>query len=200
MNAKVIQVYVIGRSTLHLEAIVGALNRCRNVHAVGAEAERAPGEDLPPCDVVVVADANDHHTQLPLGARKLVVIVHPDTTDEVVDWCLDHRVSAVVDDALSPRELAKVIQAVYTGHSVYSSDVAFALIRHLRGGLLLGRPTAREREIWQLLEQGLTNEEIATSLHIEIRTVKTHLHHLFRKLGVRNRLEAIAQSPHRRRD
>ena len=51
--------------------------------------------------------------------------------------------------------------------------------------------TKRETEIWNLIAQGKTNEEIARSLSISYHTVKTHIFNLFKKLHVSNRTEAI---------
>lgn len=50
--------------------------------------------------------------------------------------------------------------------------------------------TAREREILQLIERGLSNKEIARRLRIEVGTVKNHVHNLLQKLQVRGRGEA----------
>ena len=49
--------------------------------------------------------------------------------------------------------------------------------------------TKREREIVMLIKAGKTNQEIADELFISVATVKDHNHNLFRKSGVRNRLE-----------
>ncbi len=54
--------------------------------------------------------------------------------------------------------------------------------------------TAREREVLDLVRQGLTNREIARTLWIAESTVKVHVHHVFEKLGVRSRTEAAALS------
>jgi DNA-binding NarL/FixJ family response regulator len=51
--------------------------------------------------------------------------------------------------------------------------------------------TAREREVYELLRQGLTNREIATLLYISEGTAKLHVHHVYDKVGVRSR-KAIA--------
>jgi DNA-binding CsgD family transcriptional regulator len=49
--------------------------------------------------------------------------------------------------------------------------------------------TAREREIVELIGAGLSNQEVADRLFISLATVKDHNHHIFRKTGVRSRLE-----------
>jgi DNA-binding NarL/FixJ family response regulator len=53
--------------------------------------------------------------------------------------------------------------------------------------------TARERQILALVVEGLTNKEISTDLHIEVATVKNHVHNLLLKLQVKSRSEAAAR-------
>jgi DNA-binding NarL/FixJ family response regulator len=52
--------------------------------------------------------------------------------------------------------------------------------------------TARELEILELVDAGLSNKEIAAHLAIEVATVKNHVHHILEKLGVHRRAEAVA--------
>ena len=54
--------------------------------------------------------------------------------------------------------------------------------------------TDREAEILGLVAQGHTNADIATELFVEPSTVKTHLEHVYRKLGVRDRLMAVQRA------
>ncbi len=56
---------------------------------------------------------------------------------------------------------------------------------------LLGQVTEREREILQLLGDGLRNEEIAARLFISPQTVQTHVRNILTKLGVHSKLEAV---------
>lgn len=50
----------------------------------------------------------------------------------------------------------------------------------------------REREVYELLRQGRTNEEIARTLFISLSTAKVHVKHIYEKLGVHSRAEAVA--------
>jgi DNA-binding NarL/FixJ family response regulator len=56
---------------------------------------------------------------------------------------------------------------------------------------VLASLTAREREVLDLIAAGLTNEEIASELVVTSGTVKTHVNHIYFKLSVRNRSEAV---------
>jgi DNA-binding NarL/FixJ family response regulator len=54
------------------------------------------------------------------------------------------------------------------------------------------RLTARERQVVDLLGDGLSNKEIANRLHIAVHTVKSHVHNVLEKLSLRSRLEVAA--------
>ena len=54
--------------------------------------------------------------------------------------------------------------------------------------------TAREREILGLVAQGYSSPEIGRQLFVSVATVKSHLAHLYEKLGVSNRAGAVAQA------
>ncbi len=74
-----------------------------------------------------------------------------------------------------------------------SSDTSLASrlgLRVPRAAKRAGELSAREREVHELLAQGLTNEEIARQLYISLSTTKVHVKHIYEKLGVRSRLEA----------
>jgi DNA-binding NarL/FixJ family response regulator len=54
------------------------------------------------------------------------------------------------------------------------------------------RLTNRERQVIELLGEGLSNKEFATRLHIAVHTVKSHVHNVLEKLALRSRLEVVA--------
>ncbi len=90
-------------------------------------------------------------------------------------------------------ELAHMIRAAHAGATVFSAEVTQALLRPARTapthefGL-----TPREFEVLRLLAEGLNNGEIAGRLTISLSTVKFHISSVFAKLGVTNRVEAVA--------
>ena len=54
------------------------------------------------------------------------------------------------------------------------------------------RLTNRERQVIELLGEGLSNKELATRMHIAVHTVKSHVHNVLEKLALRSRLEVVA--------
>src|SRR5690606_6574472 len=54
--------------------------------------------------------------------------------------------------------------------------------------------TPRERNVVQLMQEGLSNKEIAAKLGIAPSTLKTHIHHIYRKLHVSNRMQAVQRA------
>ena len=54
--------------------------------------------------------------------------------------------------------------------------------------------TAREQQILNLIADGLTNRQISSNLIISESTVENHIHHIFVKLGISNRAQAVAHA------
>jgi two-component system, NarL family, nitrate/nitrite response regulator NarL len=99
----------------------------------------------------------------------------------------------------SVAELVEAIESVARGEALCSPSVAAALLRRLASlahsrtsADPTGPLTAREREILALIDEGLSNKQIAQRLRIELPTVKNHVHHILVKLGADRRAEAAA--------
>jgi DNA-binding NarL/FixJ family response regulator len=96
-------------------------------------------------------------------------------------------------------ELADSIRAVHAGESVLSPSVAAKVMARFssRKGTTVVVPvgsdrlTSREREVLLLASQGFANKSIAAGLGVSPRTVQMHLAHIFEKLGVASRTEAV---------
>jgi ATP/maltotriose-dependent transcriptional regulator MalT len=54
--------------------------------------------------------------------------------------------------------------------------------------------TSREQQILDLIAEGLTNRQISSNLSISESTVENHIHHIFVKLGISNRAQAVAHA------
>lgn len=94
----------------------------------------------------------------------------------------------------SREELVTALRAAATGESVWTRDE----LRRVTGALATPRLAAdvevpltqRESEVLRQLAYGLTNKEIAAALHISYETVKEHVQHILRKIGVSDRTQA----------
>jgi len=95
------------------------------------------------------------------------------------------------------KNLAAAIQDVLNGGSPMSSHIARKVVQyfHQLGPASddLVKLSTREREILELLANGDLYKEIADKLAISITTVRTHIQHIYEKLHVRTRTEAVAK-------
>ena len=89
-----------------------------------------------------------------------------------------------------PEQLCQAVRSAARGETTLAPQVAARLMQRMQSPV--PALTAREVEILGLLVQGLTNREIARALFVSEATVKTHLVHIYDKLGVDNRTAAIA--------
>jgi DNA-binding NarL/FixJ family response regulator len=127
-----------------------------------------------------------------LAARVLVLTTY-DTDADVLPAIQAGATGYLLKDA--PRtELLRAVRAAARGESVLSPSVASRVLGRVR------RPTSdgsddlspRELEILALVARGTTNREAAKRLFISEATVKTHLLHIYAKLGVNDRAAAVA--------
>jgi len=88
-------------------------------------------------------------------------------------------------------DLRKAIKAAAAGQAQLSPQASAYLMGEIRNPELLEALTEREAEVLRLLAQGESNKEIAHHLQVVEDTVKTHIHHILAKLGVRSRTQAV---------
>jgi two-component system nitrate/nitrite response regulator NarL len=117
--------------------------------------------------------------------------------------------SGIVLKQTAPDLIVKSIRKVYGGEIWLDSHTTAAVMRQfaapgdLGGGTGSGKSrersplSTREREIVQLVAQGYKNKEMAEKMFISEQTVKNHLHNIFDKLGVSDRLELALYAIHK---
>jgi DNA-binding NarL/FixJ family response regulator len=92
-------------------------------------------------------------------------------------------------------QLADALRDLHSGGSPMSANIARKLVRFFRSTEKeterLETLSDRENEVLQLLAKGLLYKEIANQISISIATVRQHIHHIYEKLHVQNRTEAI---------
>ncbi|MGW1333370.1 response regulator [Streptomyces rubiginosohelvolus] len=129
------------------------------------------------------------------GARsKVLVLTTYDTDSDTLPAIEAGATGYLLKDA--PREeLFAAVRAAADGRSVLSPAVASRLMTRVRtpaADPAASALSAREREVLVLVARGTTNREIAAELFISEATVKTHLTHVFAKLGAKDRAAAVA--------
>ena len=96
-----------------------------------------------------------------------------------------------------PDELMRAVRAAARGEAVLAPSVTQHLMGHVRrpsAGVL----TDREKQVLELVANGNSNREAAAALFIGEASIKTHLQHIYDKLGVRDRASAVAEGYRRR--
>jgi DNA-binding NarL/FixJ family response regulator len=92
---------------------------------------------------------------------------------------------------VDPDALVRAIRSVHDGHTLLAAEVADVLAARPAGHVTgMGALTSREREVLALLADGQSNREIASTLGVAEKTVKTHVSSVLAKLGVADRTQA----------
>ena len=130
-----------------------------------------------------------HHPQIQI----IVLTSYQDNA--LVEQALRAGARSYLLKNLSAFDLAQAIRAAHAGRAVLAPEATAALLQ------TLAQPAGpnvdlseREQEVLALLVQGLSNAQIAGHLAISGSTAKYHLRHIFAKLGVSSRSEAIAMA------
>ena len=130
-----------------------------------------------------------------------IIILTTYDTDENIFRGVEAGAKAYLLKDSPPQEVLKAIRAVHRGESLIQPSVASRLLDRFtqlsRASATEGGLSSREVEVLQLTARGIVNKEIAAQLLIGESTVKTHLIHIFNKLGVKGRTEAVAEATRR---
>ena len=143
-----------------------------------------------------------------ISATREVLAVSPDvrvailTTFEQDDYifgALGAGASGFLLKRTKPEELIAAIHTIAAGDSLLSPSVTRRVIERMAGQApadasvraRLDELTPREREVLELMAQGLSNGEIAAEFVIEQSTVKTHVKRILMKLRLRDRVQAV---------
>lgn len=127
----------------------------------------------------------------------LILTMHDD--DQFIFAVIEAGAAGYLLKDVHGEELVRAVRAIHAGESVLHPTVTHKVLARLasRHGDLkqsegLEEPlTDREQEVLRLAATGMANKEIGGHLQLSVRTVEAHLSHVFRKLGVGSRTEAI---------
>lgn len=110
--------------------------------------------------------------------------------DDEIQTALDTGVLGYLQKTAERSELIAALETVASGRTYLPAGLATSLAERELGPNI----TQREREILARVAQGKANKEIASDLGIAEDTVKRHMSHVFRKLGVNDRAQATAEA------
>jgi DNA-binding NarL/FixJ family response regulator len=187
--------------------IVGLLETAEGIEVVGeaadgaeavalAESERPdlvlmdlrmPGVDGASATASIVAAGHD--------TRVLVLTTYE--TDDHILGAIEAGASGYLLKAAPQAEILAGIRAVAAGETVLAPSIAAKLVSRVRADAASAPVPAlspREREVLALVAAGRSNPEIARTLYLGEATVKTHLLHVFEKLGVNDRTRAVTRA------
>jgi DNA-binding NarL/FixJ family response regulator len=132
-----------------------------------------------------------------LGDGPSIVVLSSRSDNPTVVSALRLGAAGYVSKTAPIDELFNAMRAALSGGTWISPSVATQLLpalidAHLDSDDSLNVLTAREREVLELMVNGLPNADIARSMGLSINTIRTHVYNLQRKLGVHSKLAAIA--------
>ena len=131
-----------------------------------------------------------------------VLILSAYDDDQFIFSLLEAGAAGYLLKSIRSRELLDAIRAVYSGESVLHPSIARKVLnrfvstsdRPTESKEPLGVLSDREMEVLKLAAKGFSNQDIAEKLYLSIRTVQGHLGHIFNKLQVSSRTEAVVRA------
>ncbi len=131
---------------------------------------------------------------LALRPEASIVVLTATTADHVLVAAIEGGASGFVSKTRGLDEVTSAVRAAAAGESVISPEMLARLLPrlHRREAEPRDTLTEREREVLQLLAEGLSNAAIAERLFVSVHTVRNHVANLSTKLGAHSKLEALS--------
>jgi DNA-binding NarL/FixJ family response regulator len=169
--------------------VAGSLEKARTMIATTAPDVILLDHRLPDGDgVAAIGDLRS------LRPSAQIVVLTASAADHVLVAAIEAGASGFVSKSRSLEELTAAVRAAATGEAVISPEMLARLLPRLQRH---GRPrasdlTEREREVLDLLADGLSNAAIAEQLFVSVHTVRNHIANLSAKLGAHSKLEVLS--------
>jgi DNA-binding NarL/FixJ family response regulator len=132
------------------------------------------------------------------NTRARILVLTTFDLDEYVHAAIRAGANGFLLKDVQPAELVAAIHVVAAGNALFAPAATQRLLERFATSPAtttaqrnLDHLTEREREILRLIATGSSNAELAKELHLSETTVKTHVSSMFRKLGVRDRVQAV---------
>ncbi|GHE25524.1 response regulator [Vulcaniibacterium thermophilum] len=201
-----IRVLIADDHTLVRESLVGVLQAAGDIEVVaqaGDGIETLEKAESSHPDVIVVDLSMPRlngievvrrlHGRIP-NARVLVLTMHQE--EEYVLRVVRAGASGYLVKDSPASELVAAVRSLHAGHAYFGPQAARTLAEQLQhperdAADPYGTLTAREREVFHLIAEGLTTKEIARKLDISVKTAENHRARVLDKLGMRNTAELV---------
>jgi two-component system, NarL family, nitrate/nitrite response regulator NarL len=203
--AKSIRVVVVDPHPIFRKGVIATLQRSEELMLVGEGATindarrllRDKSPDLLVLEIAIPEGVDVAEEVVRNGAKCVVLTALDDVLS--VSTALAVGVSGYILKGVSGLDLIKALKAVHAGQRYATPELAFRLLEvsgdkglgSKREGKRQGSFSPREQELLEHITKGLTNQEIARKLGLSQGTIKYYLSQLFKKMRVRNRLQAI---------
>lgn len=210
MQHKPIRLLIVETQRLFRQSLRVLLEREQDIAAVmeatdGREAYRLAMEhkpsivlldvDMPDLDVESVTSRINQH----LPTTRVLLLARYDEDARIIAAMQAGAFGYILKDT-DQTDFLRIIRTTARGEHILAPVMPEHFVRtvpgavrqtHENNNLLLSGLTDREREILTCAAAGRSNKEIADQLYVSVDTVKTHLHHIYQKLSVDGRVEAI---------
>lgn len=208
-----IQIVIVDRVRLICEVISAALEDESDIHIAGVatnqeEARTLLEADEISCDVILISTSLPGNQSLELvklckqvDPKMKVLVVGLPEAEPVILTYIEAGATGYILKEDSVADLLKNIRAAHGGEAIVSPQIAMSLMSRINELAeeitdfdisYYSELTNRERQVLDLIGEGLSNQEIADRLFIELGTVKNHVHRVLDKLNVSNRNDAAA--------
>ena len=169
------------------------------VEAVALAERRSPDVILMDIRMPIVDGVEATRQLVAKGSPARVLILTTFDLDEYVHAAIRAGASGFLLKDVKPADLVHAINVVAAGDALLAPTVTRRLLERFatalpvgdQTGQALAELTTRETEVLRLLAGGLSNAEIAAKLVLSEATVKTHISSILRKLGLRDRVQAV---------
>jgi DNA-binding NarL/FixJ family response regulator len=201
----VISLAIVTDIRLYREGLAEVLDRQPDIRVVGTAGNDEAGvrriiqaaPDVALLDMAMPASASVARMLGNPGAGIALLALSVPETESHVLACAEVGAAGYVAREGSLQDLLDGVRQVARGEAHYSPRLVAVLLqrfaaRHEPREPTAERLTVRELEVVELIDQGLTNKEIAAHLYIELATVKNHVHNILEKLHLPGRTEAAA--------
>jgi DNA-binding NarL/FixJ family response regulator len=188
------------RAILEAQSDIEVVGEAENgADAVALAARRSPDVILMDIRMPVLDGVEATRQLVSGGSPARILVLTTFDLDEYVHSAIRAGASGFLLKDVTPVKLLEAIRVVAAGDALLAPTVTRRLLERFastlpqrdHSGAALAELTARETEVLRLLAGGLSNAEIASQLVVSEATVKTHISSLLRKLGLRDRVQAV---------